>query len=59
VTLMASDFRTLREKVLTRFPILRSSAFERRMLFERSSAQLPVIDLPEFAFERATMVPRS
>ena len=59
VTLMASDFRTLRERVLTRFPILRSSAFERRMLFERSSAQLPVIDLPEFAFERATMVPRS
>ena len=59
VTLMASDFQALREKVLTRFPILRSSAFERRMLFERSSAQLPVIDLPEFAFERATMVPRS
>jgi len=58
-SLMASDFRTLREKVLTRFPIMRSSAFERRMLFERSSAQLPVIDLPEFAFERATMVPRS
>ncbi len=28
------------------------------MLFERSSEQLPVIDLPEFAFERATMVPR-
>ncbi|MGO8909585.1 MAG: N-acyl amino acid synthase FeeM domain-containing protein [Bradyrhizobium sp.] len=59
VALMASDFRTVREKVLTRFPIMRSSAFERRMLFERSSEQLPVIDLPEFAFERATMVPRS
>ncbi len=59
VTLMASDFRALREKVLTRFPILRSTAFERRMLFERNSAPLPVIDLPEFAFERATMVPRS
>lgn len=59
VALMASDFRTVRDKVLTRFPIMRSSAFERRMLFERSSEQLPVIDLPEFAFERATMVPRS
>jgi hypothetical protein len=35
--LMASDFRTLREKVLARFPIMRSSAFERRMLFERGS----------------------
>ena len=37
VTLMASDFRTLRERVLSRFPILRSSAFERRMLFDRGS----------------------
>jgi hypothetical protein len=35
VVLMASDFRTLREKVLNRFPIMRSSAFERRMLFDR------------------------
>jgi hypothetical protein len=35
VVLMASDFRTLREKVLGRFPIMRSSAFERRMLFDR------------------------
>jgi hypothetical protein len=34
--LMASDFRKLREKVLARFPIMRSSAFERRMLFQRS-----------------------
>ncbi|MDE5441922.1 hypothetical protein GWG65_10745 [Bradyrhizobium sp. CSA207] len=36
-SLMASDFQNLREKVLTRFPIMRSNAFERRMLFERSS----------------------
>jgi hypothetical protein len=36
-SLMASDFRTLREKVLARFPIMRSSAFERRMLFDRGS----------------------
>jgi hypothetical protein len=35
--LMASDVRNQREKVLARFPIMRSSAFERRMLFERSS----------------------
>jgi hypothetical protein len=34
-SLMASDFRTLRERVLARFPIMRSSAFERRMLFDR------------------------
>jgi hypothetical protein len=36
---MASDFRNQREKVLTRFPIMRSSAFERRMLFERGSSR--------------------
>jgi len=59
VALMASDFRALREQVLTRFPIMRSSVFERRMLFERGSERLPVIELPEFTFERATMVPRA
>jgi hypothetical protein len=59
VALMASGFQTLREEVLTRFPIMGSSAFERRMLFERNSGRLPVIDLPELALERATMVPRS
>jgi hypothetical protein len=36
-SLMASDFRTLRERVLARFPIMRSSAFERRMLFDHGS----------------------
>ncbi len=36
VVLMASDFRNVREKILTRFPIMRSSAFERRMLFDRA-----------------------
>jgi hypothetical protein len=59
VTLMASDFRTLRERVLTRFPILRSSAFERRMLFERGSERSSVMKLAEFPFERASMVPQS
>jgi N-acyl amino acid synthase FeeM len=37
VALMASDFRNVREKILTRFPIMRSSAFERRMLFDRTA----------------------
>lgn len=59
VALLASGFRSLRGQVLTRFPIMRSSAFERRMLFDRGGERLPVIDLPELAFERATMVPRS
>lgn len=35
VILMASDFPKVREKILARFPIMRSNAFERRMLFER------------------------
>jgi hypothetical protein len=35
-SLMASDFRNLREKVLARFPIMRSTASERRTLFQRN-----------------------
>jgi hypothetical protein len=35
VGLMAADFQTLKEKVFVRYPMMRSSAFERRMLFER------------------------
>lgn len=35
VGLMAADFPRLKEKVFTRYPILRSTAFERRMLFAR------------------------
>lgn len=58
-SLMASDFRALRERVLTRFPIMRSSAAERRMLFERGGEQSSVMDLPKFLFERATIVPHS
>jgi hypothetical protein len=37
VALMASDFRSLQERVMNRFPIMRSSAFERRMLFDRGN----------------------
>jgi len=47
VVLMASDFRAVRERILARFPIMRSSAFERRMLFDRAgqrkAAQRPVL----------------
>jgi hypothetical protein len=45
--LMACDFPTVRERVLTRFPIMRSSRFERRMLFERHGAR----KLPSAAVE--------
>jgi hypothetical protein len=52
VVLMASDFRNVREKILARFPIMRSSVFERRMLFDRtaqSQAMPPPMLLPNRA----------
>ena len=39
VGLMAAHLPTVRERVLARYPFLRSSGFERRMLFERSGPQ--------------------
>jgi hypothetical protein len=55
VALMASDFRAVRERVIARFPIMRSSAFERRMLFQRDrhAFEGPVIS----TFEPASIVP--
>jgi len=47
-SLMASDFRRLRERVMARFPIMRSTQYERQMLFERHATVSPVIDLPQF-----------
>ena len=35
VALMACDYRTVRNRIVARYPIMASSAFERRMLFER------------------------
>jgi hypothetical protein len=57
ICLMAIDFPRMREKVFTRYPFLRSSYFERRMLFERHSDRLaPVVNLPAFLFDRASVV---
>ena len=39
VGLMAADFPTMKEKVFERYPMMRSTAFERRMLFERAGAR--------------------
>jgi hypothetical protein len=33
---MAANYRDIRDRVFQRFPFMRSSAFERRMLFTRS-----------------------
>jgi hypothetical protein len=60
ICLMAVDFPAMRDKVFARYPYLRSSYFERRMLFQRSSDRAsPVTNLTEFPFERATIAPRS
>jgi hypothetical protein len=58
-SLMASDFRRLREKVLARFPIMRSSAFERRMLFERPGERRFFPSAVVTSFERPSIVPSS
>lgn len=59
VGLMASDFRARHEQVLTRFPVMRSSAFERRKLFmrrsERHSSSRGVVT----SFDRASTVPNT
>jgi hypothetical protein len=60
VGLMAADYRAIKERVFQRFPYMRSSAFERRMLFERRGehrSSLP--DLIVSPFERASIVPQS
>jgi hypothetical protein len=60
ISLMAIDFPDQRDRVFARFPHLRSSYFERRMLFERRHGRNPsVVRLPERPFERASLVPRS
>ena len=43
VGLMAADFPAIREKVYQRFPYMRSSAFERRMLFQRSAERMSLV----------------
>ena len=58
VALMASDFRASRERVLARFPILRSSAFERRMLFQRGGeGTRSAFDAKVLPLELASIVP--
>src|SRR6202165_996460 len=52
ICLMAVDYPAMRDKVFARFPYLRSTFFERRMLFERcSDRSSPATNLPEFPFE--------
>ena len=59
VALMASDFRAVRERVIARFPIMRSSAFERRMLFQHSGERRSPPDAVITSFDRTSIVPSS
>ena len=60
VGLMAADFPAVRDKVLARYPFMRSSAFERRMLFERarpSAASAGAVSSPPSSVPRSFRVP--
>lgn len=58
VGLMAAHLPSVREKVLARYPFLHSSAFERRMLFERGGERdSSPDDATVSAFQRASIVP--
>jgi hypothetical protein len=59
VGLMAAHLPTVRERVLARFPYLRSSAFERRMLFQRAGQRRSSSpDLVISPNERTSIVPQ-
>jgi hypothetical protein len=59
VGLMAAHLPTVRDRVLARYPFLRSSAFERRTLFDRGSGRPSSSDAVVNAFEPASIVPSS
>src|SRR5947209_12930882 len=58
ICLMAVDYPALRDKVFERYPYLRSSYFERRMLFQRRHAAAPSAAAPP-PCERGTVLPGS
>ncbi len=60
LSLMAVDFHAKREKVFQRYPIFRSTFFERRMLFERrlEPSSNSLLGVREPALDHATMVPK-
>ncbi len=48
ICLMAVDFPVMKDKVFARYPFMRSTLFERRMLFERlADRAAPAADLPQ------------
>jgi N-acyl amino acid synthase FeeM len=57
VGLMAAHLPTVRDRVLARYPFLRSSAFERRTLFDRGGERPSSSDAVVTSFEPASIVP--
>ena len=58
VGLMAADYPAIRERVFGRFPFMRSSQFERRMLFGRDDNPASA-NLHQFPFSRASLAPNA
>ena len=56
VGLMAAHLPTVRDRVLARYPFLRSSAFERRTLFDRGGERPSSSDAVVNSFEPASIV---
>lgn len=59
VGLMAAHYPSIRERVFQRFPYMRSSAFERRKLFERRIQSQPRLEEQIQQHERTSIVPQS
>jgi len=57
ICLMAVDYPAMRDKVFERYPYLRSSYFERRMLFQRRSEHSTQLDVSDFSCERGSFAP--
>ena len=59
VGLMAAHLPTVRDRVLARYPFLRSSAFERRTLFDRDGGRPSLSNAVVNSLEPASIVPSS
>lgn len=59
VGLMAANFPALKEKVFERYPMMRSTAFERRMLFARDGDRRSSIGVVVPTHDDASIVPQS
>jgi hypothetical protein len=58
VGLVAAQYPEIRDRVFQRFPYMRSSAFERRMLFQRGGSPLTASNAIVSSFDRASIVPQ-